>query len=311
MSTGSKIVWAVAGIGALLIWSIIVTPNLLRSRVASRQAVILGKLQRASESDADAGKTANNFAFNQVTSPTKKLIHNAELALTVGDVRKAADQIVRLTEQSGGEVGKLEMTDNGSGVTTATLLVRVPATGFDGAIAAFKKVAIRTEREQLISRDVTREFYDNEAHMRNLQAEEQQYLAIMRRAGTIKDTLEASKELSDVRDRIERLQTQIQIMTHDIEMSQVAIALSQEANTQVLGFEWKPLNNTKSAVRDLLSGIGDWLDWVITVLIKLPLILLWVGTVGFIVWVLWRVGRRSWLRWFHPARNLKNEEGKT
>ena len=82
---------------------------------------------------------------------------------------------------------------------------------------------MRTDREQVSGRDVTREFYDNEAHLRNLRAEEQQYLAIMKQAHTVPDMLEVSEKLSDVRDRIERLQAQIQVMTHDIEMSAVSI----------------------------------------------------------------------------------------
>jgi hypothetical protein len=169
------------------------------------------------------------------------------------------------------------------------------------ALAAFKKVALRTEREQVTVNDVTREFYDNEAHMRNLQAEEQQYLTIMKQAHTVKDTLEVSEKLSDVRDRIERLQAQIQLMTHDIEMSVVTIALLQESDTRVFGFQWRPLYNAKTATRELLIGLGEWLDWIVSVLIKLPLILLWVATVGSILWVLWKIGRRIWLQTLKPT----------
>jgi len=39
----------------------------------------------------------------------------------------------------------------------------------------------------------------------------------MKQAHTVKDTLDVSRKLSDVRNRIERLQAQIKVMTHDIE----------------------------------------------------------------------------------------------
>jgi hypothetical protein len=189
---------------------------------------------------------------------------------------------------------------------SAKLAVRVPAVGLEAALSAFKKVAVRIEREQISTRDVTREFYDNEAHMRNLRAEEQQYLAIMKQAHTVKDTLEVSEKLSDVRDRIERLQTQVQLMTHDIEMSVVTIELSQESDARVFGITWRPVYNAKIATRELFVGLGEWLDWVVEVLIKLPLIVLWAATVVGILWVLWKIGRSMWLRFLKPDVRTKD-----
>ncbi|MBZ5569857.1 MAG: DUF4349 domain-containing protein [Acidobacteriia bacterium] len=197
-----------------------------------------------------------------------------------------------------GELQKLEITETGGGFVSATLMIRVPAAELEKALAELKKLAVRTEREQVSTRDVTREFYDNEAHIRNLRAEEQQYLAIMKQAHTVKDTLEVSQKLSDVRDRIERLQAQIQLMTHDIEMSAIAIVLMQDA--RVFGMRWRPLYSAKTAVRELLVGLGEWMDWVVAMLIKLPLIVLWVVTVGIILWVVWKIGRRVWLRFLKP-----------
>jgi hypothetical protein len=218
----------------------------------------------------------------------------------VEDARAAAEEIRRLTELNHGEIDKLEITETSGGFFSATLLVRVPASGLENALAAFRKVAVRTEREQVSTRDVTREFYDNEAHMRNLRAEEQQYLAIMKQAHTVKDTLEVSEELSDVRDRIERLQAQVQLLTHDIEMSVVTIALMQEYDAQVFGMRWRPLYNAKIATRELVVGLGEWLDWVVAIFIKLPLIVLWAMTVGGILWSVWKVGRLAWLRFLKP-----------
>ena len=68
----------------------------------------------------------------------------------------------------------------------------------------------------------------------------------MKQAHTVKDTLEVSEKLSDVRDRIERLQAQIQLMTHDIEMSVVTIALTQESEARAFGIRWRPLTTRKS-----------------------------------------------------------------
>lgn len=230
-----------------------------------------------------------------------KLIRNAELGLTVVDVRAVAEQIRRITQADRGEIDNLEITES-SGSVSATVTVRVPASGLVTALTEYKKLAVRTDHEQVSTRDVTREFYDNEAHMRNLRAEEQQYLTIMKQAHTVSEILEVSGKLSDVRDRIERLQTQIQVMTHDIEMSSVSITLTQQSDTRILGIRWRPMYNAKIATHEMLVGLGEWMDWIVEFLIKLPLILLWAATIGALLWVGWKIGRAAWPR-FLKAKN--------
>lgn len=297
MTNHRKICGTAAAVFVLMCIAAISTPNLLRSRMAVNEASLIGRLRDATA--GDVGKTQLSVNVGNA-NPEKKLIHNAELGLIVSDVHDAVDQIERLTESSHGEIDKVEITETDNGTFPATVVVRVPAFGLETALAAFKRVGLRTEREQVMVRDATREFYDNEAHMRNLKAEEQQYLAIIKQAHTVKDTLAASEKISDVRDRIERLQAQIQLMTHDIEMSVVTIALMQESDTRVFGFRWRPLYNAKTSARELLVGLGEWLDWIVSVLIKLPLILLWVATMGGILLVLWKIGRLIWLQTVKP-----------
>jgi hypothetical protein len=300
MTNRRKALWVVAAVMTLLVVTAISIPNLLRSRKVD-QSVSFSTGRATEQQEAGGGGGGHKIAvYAQLVAPDKKLIHNAELELVVGDVRAAAEQIRKLVDSNHGEIDKLEIRDATGGSVSATLVVRVPASGLENALAEFKKVAVRTEREQVSTRDVSRDFYDNEAHMRNLRAEEQQYLLIMKQAHTVKDTLEVSEKLSDVRDRIERLQAQIQLMTHDIEMSVVTVALTQESDARAPGIRWRPLYNAKVAVRDLLEGLGDWVDSMVAILIKLPLIVLWTLTVGVILWVVWQSGRSVWLRFLKP-----------
>jgi hypothetical protein len=299
MSNNRKTMWAVGALLLLLLVAAVSGPNLLRPRMAANQAIPVSQSQSARMTGQHDQQQQPELS-TQAAAPDKKLIQNAELGLMVEDVRAAAEKIRRLTELDHGEIDKLEITETSGGFASATLLVRVPASGLESALAGFKKAAVRVEREQVSTLDVTREFYDNEAHLRNLHAEEQQYLAIMKQAHTVKDTLEVSEKLSDVRDRIERLQTQVQILTHDIEMSVVTIALMQESDAQGFGMRWQALYNAKIAVRGLLAGLGEWMNWVVAIFIKLPLIVLWAITVGGILWVAWRVGRFAWLRLLKP-----------
>ncbi len=315
MSKRQKMLWAAAVLLVLFIAAISL-PNLMRSRPALSEAALSRPSPSASMSavlfttQQNAGLAQPSAPADSVSAvPDRKLIRNAELGLTVADVRTAAEHIRRITEAGRGEVDNLEITESG-GSLSGTLVVRVPASGLVAALAEYKKLALRTDHEQLSGRDVTREFYDNEAHMRNLRAEEDQYLTIMKQARSVTDILQVSEKLSDVRDRIERLQTQIQVMTHDIEMPTVSITLTQESNTRVLGIRWRPLYNAKISTRELLAGLGEWIDWVVALLIKLPLILLWTLTLGALLWVVWRVGRAAW-RFVRPKNAASAMTGRS
>jgi hypothetical protein len=315
MTLARKLLWALAALFVFFVIVAVSIPNLLRSRVAADQAVARGRMRQMEKmhsvssvgdgpltTQATPAPTAvlrAGFHEAKADAPDRKVIRNAELALVVKDVRESAEQIVHMVTSGGGQVDNLNIAETNEGCFNGTLVVRVPSTGLEDAITQFKGTALRTEKEQITARDVTHEFYDNEAHLRNLRAEEQQYLAIMKLSGKIPDTLEVAEHLSDVRDRIERQQTAMQVMTHDIEMSVVAITLTKQIDTKIAGFEWRPMQNARAAMRNLLIGLGEWFDAVVAFLVGLPLVLVWVASIGALLWMLYRVVRWIWRRFRH------------
>lgn len=228
----------------------------------------------------------------------QKIIRSATLDLVVGDVRKSAEEIQKQVQSLKGYVESAEFVEGDSGVRSGKLVVRVPAEQLDAALATFKRLAQRVERENVQAQDVTREFVDTDARLRNLRATETQYLQILRTAKTVKDTLDVSEKLAGVRGEIERTQGEFNYLQHQIAMSAVSLSLRQPYATTIGGIEWRPLNNAKSAVRDLLTGLSDWADSIISVVINLPLILLWIATVVFAAAIVVKVVRWFWRRFF-------------
>jgi hypothetical protein len=284
------VLWGLGTVLAIAIIAAISIPNLLKARIPANSRVM-----RSVSLISPEGTQFNDLSAKLI-SAEKKVIFNGNLSLIVADVRKTADDIRKLVESQKGEIQEMEVSGSRGNSMYATIRIRVPATSLSTNLEAIKKLALWTERESITSKDVTREFYDNEAHLHNLRAEEEQYLKIMQQAHTVKDTLEVSEKLSDVRDRVERLQTQIQLMTHDIEMSVVDIRLTEESEARVFGIDWRPLVNAKIASRELLTGIVEWIDLIVAFIIKLPLILLWLLTLVVFGTAAWRIGRRIWNR---------------
>jgi len=246
---------------------------------------------------------------------TRKIIGNGSLELLVNDVGQSIDKIGSIVTGVDGFVEKSTQTNSGGHAASVTL--RIPAARFDQVIAQIKGVATTVDRESMEARDVTREYIDLDARLRNAQAEEAQYLQILKRATTIKDTLDVTEKLSDVRGRIEQLQGEMKFLTAQIDMSTLEISLRAEADAAVAGIHWRPLRQAKVALSEMVSGLADWVDSVIAFFIDLPLIAVWLISIVALIWVALRVLRFLWRRlglktsWRLPWRRstLRPEQG--
>jgi len=63
--------------------------------------------------------------------------------------------------------------------------MRIPAKHLDEARAQVRAIAKAVEEDTIEARDVTREYVDQEAKLRDFRAEEAQYLAILKRATAV------------------------------------------------------------------------------------------------------------------------------
>jgi hypothetical protein len=182
--------------------------------------------------------------------------------------------------------------NGGADATSASLSIRVPAAKFEEVRAQIRKLGLRVESESIEAQDVTKQYVVQEARLRNLRAEEQQYLGILRKASNVKDTLEVSEKLNEVRGAIEERQAEFEALSKQVETVAINITLRAEADAQVLGLHWRPLYQLKIAARDGLDGLGDYAVSMTAIVFYLPTILLWVFTIVAGAAIGWRI-----LRW--------------
>ena len=247
---------------------------------------------------ADVGVALASSAEPDVA--TRKIVRNGSLDLLVSDVSQSVSKIGSIVTDAGGFIEK--STQSNSGGRGASMTVRVPAGRLDETIAAIKKLAVVVDRETVEARDVTREYIDLDARLRNAQAEEAAYLQILKRAASIKDTLDVTEKLSDVRGRIEQLQGEMKFLTSQIDKSSIEISLRAEADSEIAGIRWRPLRQAKIAAQEIVSGLADWADSVIAFFINLPLVAVWVLSIVILVLVAVRLLRFLWRR-FGPKTN--------
>jgi hypothetical protein len=221
----------------------------------------------------------------------RKLVRSDSLDLVVKHPSETAEQIRQIAIRLGGFLVTSEVSGDPD-LPSASLTIRVPAAQFEQARAEIRKLGLHVESERVEAQDVTRQYVDQQAHLRNLRAEEQQYLLILKRATTVKDTLEVSDKLSEVRGEIEQQQAEFDALSKQVETVAITVSLRAEADTQVMGLHWRPLYRLKLAARDGLDGLGDYVGTMTAVVFYLPAILLWLATILTGAAIAWRI-----LRW--------------
>jgi hypothetical protein len=221
----------------------------------------------------------------------RKMVRTSSIDLIVQKPAEAAEKIHRLAESFGGFLVSSQIS-GGSDATNGSLTVRVPAARFQEALVEIRKLGLRVESEGVDAQDVTRQYVDQGANLRNLRAEEGQYLTILKQAQTVKDTLEVSEKLSQVRGQIEQQQAEFAALSKQIETVAISISLRAEAEARVFGLSWRPLYQMKLALRDGLDGLANYVSTMTAIVFYLPTLALWLTTIMVAGAVGWRI-----LRW--------------
>jgi len=268
-----------------------ILPHLNREAYLQKGAVGGVPVDRAVVARASLMTFSGSGSGEEGASEDRKLVRTATLGLIVKTPAETGEKIVQLAQGAGGFLVTSNV-NGGADATSASLTIRVPAAKFDEVRAQIRKLGLRVENESIEAQDVTKQYVDHEARLRNLRAEEQQYLGILRKAANVKDTLEVSDKLNEIRGAIEERQAEFEALSKQVETVAINITLRAEADAQVFGLNWRPLYQLKIAAREGLDGLADYAASMTAFVFYLPSALLWLFTILGGAAVAWRI-----LRW--------------
>src|SRR5262249_45208324 len=244
--------------------------------------------QPVSLKDADSANVASQ-AFD------RKIIRNANLTLEVPSPIDAQPRIVSIAESHQGFVVTSEATqrtaeDKSKPEVTVNLIVRVPASQFKQVLEEVRAVGARKIQEKVTGQDVTEEFMDLEARIKNQKALEGQFLEIMKRANKVDDALSVQSQLAEVRTEIEKLEGRRRFLENQSSLSTINVTL--QPPTQIVnatGFWY----SGRSAFSEGVDVGADFFFFLIRAFIAvLPIIFLIVLPSALIVKLGLRVVRR-------------------
>lgn len=181
------------------------------------------------ESEAPAGGLT--LAALSASQPERYLIKTASITLEVKETKAATERLTQLIKEHQGYVSDLREWTDELGNQSATVTFRVPATRFEQVLTAVKSLGKALD-VQVISEDVTEEYVDINAQLRNLKRTEERLLGHLSRTGNLADTLAVERELSRVRQEIERLEGRLRFLSHRVKYCTLTVTLQQSARTQ-------------------------------------------------------------------------------
>ena len=176
--------------------------------------------------------------------------------------------------------------------------MRVPAESLDDALAEFKALAVRVETESSSSQDVTEEYTDLGARLRNLEATEQELLELLatvrEKTGKAEDILAVYREVTSIRGQIEQLKGRMQYLETTSSMAAVTIELIPDVLARPIAVGgWQPSGTLANALRSLLKTVqfvADAAIWVVFYVLPVAAILV-IPFVG--IWLVWRRKRKG------------------
>ena len=193
----------------------------------------LEQTKQPATASATMGPQAPAASKSATTAPApapailRKIIYDARIDLLVKSLSVTERAILDLIQENGGFLAESTIAAQTGTQRDATWRARVPVNRFDSFVSAVSRLGeVRTNH--VGSQDVTEEYYDIEARIRNKQEEEKRLLKhLADSTGKLEDILSVERELTRVRGEIEQMQGRLRFLANRAELSTVTITATE------------------------------------------------------------------------------------
>ena len=232
----------------------------------------------------------------QVAFAERKVIRTADLALVVEDTQAAMARLRAIATTYGGYVAEANVWQVKENLLRGTVTLRVDAARFDEVLDRIREIALEVQRENIGSQDVTEEYVDLQARLRNLEATEQELLALLKevreRTRSADEVLQVYRELTRIREEIERIRGRMQYLENRVQLATITVELIPQEEKPIVEPGWNPGQTLRNALRALANAAQALVSAAIWLVVFVLPVLLAIGVpVGLIV-----MGIRRWWR---------------
>ena len=246
---------------------------------------------------ADAGYagTSDEEKARAIWAETERMIvRTASMSMVVEDTDEALRELHALAKLHDGYIADSNrwLVDDDTPMANVTL--RVPAESLDEVLDVIRGMAIKVESENISGQDVTEEYTDIQARLGNLEAAEEELLALLTEAREMRwkaeDILAVHRELTAIRQQIESLKGRSQYLERMTALATITVSIRpKEVPKAVVEKGWNPLITVTKAARSFLNVLKGFIDVGIWLAIFSPFVLV----PAVIIWLLVRRARRK------------------
>ncbi len=248
------------------------------------------------EAPASYGEEGSRgYAASDAALQQRMIIRTVNMTVLVEDTDAALNEVRSLVASYEGYIADSNRWMINDTQAMAQVTIRVPAESLDAALEALRGMALKVERETSSGQDVTEEYTDIQARLRNLEATETELLALLTEVrenrGKAEEILAIHRELTSIRGQIESLKGRSQYLERMTALATITMEIRPKATPGAVvdSYRWSPLVTASDALRSLLSFAQVVIDVGIYLLIFSPVFII----PAVIVWLVVRALRRG------------------
>jgi hypothetical protein len=220
------------------------------------------------------------------------IARTAGLVLVASDFNKARAGLEEILKRHSGYIGELNVSAPSDAGRTLTATLRIPAPQLEAALAELKSLG-RVENESQGGEEVTQQYVDLEARLKNAQHTEQRLTDILRqRTGKLQDVLKVELEIDRVRGEIEQMQAEKKELSKRVAFATLNTTVKEEYQAKLQAAPPSTGSRFRNAAVDGYNTVVEgFISVGLFLLSSGPALLIWAAILFFPARWLWRKAR--------------------
>ena len=232
---------------------------------------VMSELSSASPAEGGAAPAA-------VPALPRKIIYTGSVALRTDDLDAAEKKLDAMVRQFNGYLGSASRSGTKGSQRSGSWTIRIPSTGYGSFVKAISTIG-ELESSSQEAQDVSEEFYDVQARLKNKKVEEARLVELLQKAtGKLTEVLQVEKEISRIREEIEQIEGRLRFLTNQTDLSTITVTINEVKEFRPVG----PPSLSNDVKRAFTESVGQLGDVARGILVGVIAILPWAVLPGLV-----------------------------